>query len=233
MKAIITNTPIANSTACRMWAPLVAELEQNRERPAAGKGRAEHLGADQDRGRDHGDDAGPDDLAGGLERAASSSMTSCFAGRNLSEKRPAIKRKRPKKARSRDIAGGRNMPDKYGIFRCQRPRPAQPRRPRQSAPRRLADAAPDPALRRDQAGTFPAGLRAGLRRSLGRDRRHQPRSGGAGLRQHHHGAGALRQAADQGRRPCSTTWCRRIPIRRSWRSTRRCRCGWRGTGIRS
>jgi len=45
---------------------LIAETEQDRERPAAGKGRAEHLGADQDRGRDHGDDAGPGDLAGGL-----------------------------------------------------------------------------------------------------------------------------------------------------------------------
>src|SRR5215475_10740130 len=43
----------------------VAEVKQNSERPAAGKGCAEHLGADQDRGRDHGDDASPDDLATG------------------------------------------------------------------------------------------------------------------------------------------------------------------------
>ncbi len=28
-------------------------------------------------------------------------------------------------------------------------------------------------------------------------------------------------------------WCRRTPIRRSWRSTRKSPCGWRGTGTRS
>ena len=42
----------------------VVETEQDRERPAAGERRAEHLGADQDRRADDGDDAGPDDLAG-------------------------------------------------------------------------------------------------------------------------------------------------------------------------
>ena len=42
----------------------VVEAEQDRERPAAGKRRAEHLGADQDRGGQDGDDTGPDDLAG-------------------------------------------------------------------------------------------------------------------------------------------------------------------------
>ena len=45
------------------------------------------------------------------------------------------------------------------------------------------------------------------------------RSRRAGLRQHHHRAGALRQAAHQGRRRCSTTWSRRTPTRRCWRST--------------
>ena len=40
------------------------ETEQDRERPAAGERRAEHFGADQNRGTDDGDDAGPDDLAG-------------------------------------------------------------------------------------------------------------------------------------------------------------------------
>ena len=62
----------------------------------------------------------------------------------------------------------------------------------------MADAVRDAALRRDQAGTFPPRLRAGLRRSRRRDRRHRARPGDAGLRQHHHRAGALRQAALQG-----------------------------------
>src|SRR5438445_8903561 len=43
----------------------VLEPEQDRERPAAGERRAEHLGADQDRRRDHGDDARPVELAFG------------------------------------------------------------------------------------------------------------------------------------------------------------------------
>ena len=59
----------------------------------------------------------------------------------------------------------------------------------------LADAVRDPAIPRDRAGTLPAGLRAGLRRSRRRDRRDRARSRGARFRQHHHGAGALRQAA--------------------------------------
>ena len=50
------------------------------------------------------------------------------------------------------------------------------------------------------AGALPAGLRAGLCRSLRRGRRDHPRSLRAGLRQHDHGAGALRQAALQGLR---------------------------------
>src|SRR5258707_590830 len=82
----------------------VVETEQDRERPAAGKRRAEHFGADQDRCADDGDDGGPDDLAacgrGGLRtHGAISSL-----GRNLPEKCSAIKRKRPKKAPSHDIS---------------------------------------------------------------------------------------------------------------------------------
>src|ERR1700730_1274111 len=46
----------------------VVETEQDRECPAAGKRRAEHFGADQDRRADDGDDAGPDDLAGAFRR---------------------------------------------------------------------------------------------------------------------------------------------------------------------
>src|SRR5258707_6042626 len=37
-----------------------AEVKQGGERPRAGKGCAEHLGADQDGGADHGDDIEPD-----------------------------------------------------------------------------------------------------------------------------------------------------------------------------
>src|SRR5450759_1191818 len=43
--------------------PDAAEVEQSGERPAAGEGGAEHLGADQDGGADHGDDVEPDDAA--------------------------------------------------------------------------------------------------------------------------------------------------------------------------
>ena len=53
----------------------------------------------------------------------------------------------------------------------------------------------NPAICGDRARAFPPGLRAGLRRSFGRDRRHHPRSLRAGLPQHHHRAGALGQAA--------------------------------------
>lgn len=40
--------------------PDAAEVKQGGERPRAGKGCAEHLGADQDGGADHGDDIEPD-----------------------------------------------------------------------------------------------------------------------------------------------------------------------------
>ena len=45
--------------------------------------------------------------------------------------------------------------------------------PEQPASEGLADAVRDPAVPRDRAGTLPAGLRAGLRRSRRRDRRDQ------------------------------------------------------------
>ena len=43
----------------------LAESEQDRESPAAGERCAEHFRADQDRSRNDGYDAGPDDLACG------------------------------------------------------------------------------------------------------------------------------------------------------------------------
>lgn len=43
----------------------LAESEQDRESPAASERCAEHFRADQDRSRNDGDDAGPDDLAWG------------------------------------------------------------------------------------------------------------------------------------------------------------------------
>src|SRR6185295_11049116 len=81
----------------------VVEAEQDRERPAAGKRRAEHLCADQDRRRDDGDDARPDDRAGGGGGGLWAHEKGPVQGRNLSEKAPSIKRKRPKNAASRDI----------------------------------------------------------------------------------------------------------------------------------
>ena len=72
-------------------------------------------------------------------------------------------------------------------FRCRKP-----------AAEGLADAVRDAAVHRDRAGAFPAGVRAGLRRPLGRDRRDHQRSGDAGFCQHHHRAGALGKTALQG-----------------------------------
>ena len=62
----------------------------------------------------------------------------------------------------------------------------------------VADAVRDAAVRGDRAGTFPARIRAGLRRPRRRDRRDHPRSVGAGFCEHHHRAGALRKTALQG-----------------------------------
>ena len=73
------------------------------------------------------------------------------------------------------------------------------RRSDQPAVDGLGDPAPDTTLRRDQARALLAGLRARLCRSYRRNHRDDPRSRGAGLRQHHHGTGALGQAAVEGR----------------------------------
>src|ERR1700734_3961653 len=75
----------------------VVETEQDRERPATGKRRAEHLGAAQDRRADDGDDGRPDDLAGGGRVGLQAHGGVLLTAGNLSEKAPAIKRKRPKK----------------------------------------------------------------------------------------------------------------------------------------
>ena len=128
------------------------------------------------------------------------------ASRNLSEKAAAIKRKRPKKAASRDIAAAR-FATKTGIVmsETQQTTPAA-QAELKSAVEGLADAVRDAAIRRDRAGTFSAGLRAGLRRPRRRNRRDRARPGGAGFRQHHHRAGALRQTALEGCPRCSTIW---------------------------
>src|SRR5439155_5293442 len=89
--------------------------QQNRERPAAGKGRAEHLGADQDRGRDDGDDARPDDLAGGGRGGLRGHHWVLCAGRNLSEMAASYKRKRRKIAASRAIDSPRKFAAKTGF----------------------------------------------------------------------------------------------------------------------
>src|SRR6266852_492388 len=93
----------------------VVETEQDRKRPAAGERRAEHFGADQDSRADDGDDSRPDDLAaasgGGLRTHGSVSSL----GRNLLEKCSAIKRKRLKKAPSRDISSSINSGRKQEV----------------------------------------------------------------------------------------------------------------------
>src|SRR6266481_7859855 len=81
----------------------VVETEQDRKRPAAGERRAEHFGADQDRRADDGDDGRPDDLAAAGRGGLRTHGLYPVWGRNLPEKCSAIKRKRPKKAPSRDI----------------------------------------------------------------------------------------------------------------------------------
>src|SRR5215472_12343992 len=68
----------------------IAEVEQDRERPAAGEGRTEHLGADEDRSADHGDHAWPDDLAGGALGGLQSHGLSCALGAAISPKSAAL-----------------------------------------------------------------------------------------------------------------------------------------------
>ncbi len=81
----------------------VVEPEQDRERPAAGERRAEHLGADQDRRRMTVTTLGQTIWREPEEEGCVLMGIGPVAGRNLSEKAGAIKRKRPKKAGSRDI----------------------------------------------------------------------------------------------------------------------------------
>ncbi len=50
----MTAMPQAKKTACAMCTPYGPRLNRLRDRPAAGEGRAEHFGADQDRRADHG-----------------------------------------------------------------------------------------------------------------------------------------------------------------------------------
>ena len=82
---------------------LIAEPEQDRERPAAGKRRAEHFGAIRIAAEmtvmTLGQMIAPEEVEAGcglMEKIL-------FKGRNLSEKAPSIKLKRPKNAASRDI----------------------------------------------------------------------------------------------------------------------------------
>ena len=120
-------------------------------------------------------------------------------GRNLYEKARAIKRKRPKKAPSRDIDSPIDLAMKTGIEMSETQQMTAAA-PAQANPLLKAWQTPfeTPPFAEISAGAFPARLRAGLRRSRRRDRRHRARPGDAGLRQHHHRAGALRQAALQG-----------------------------------
>src|SRR6185437_7695968 len=122
-----------------------------------------------------------------------------FKARNLTEKAPSIKRKRPKKASARDIGWAVHTWWKNGNCDVGNPgnggRLAEPGAP---ASEGVADPAGTPAIFGNRNRAFPPRLRAGLRRSFGRDRRHYPRSLRAGLPHHHHRAGALGQAARPG-----------------------------------
>ena len=55
--------PQSTNTPSRMRWPTLPKSSERRDRPRAGEGRAEHLGADQDGGADDGDDVEPDDVA--------------------------------------------------------------------------------------------------------------------------------------------------------------------------
>src|SRR5258705_1128494 len=81
----------------------VVETEQDRKRPAAGERRAEHFGTNQDSRADDGDDSRPDDLAAAGRGGVRTHGPVSGLGRNIPVKCSAIKRKRPKKAPSRDI----------------------------------------------------------------------------------------------------------------------------------
>ena len=80
-----------------------AEPEQDGERPAAGERRAEHFRADQNRRRDDGDDAWPDDLARGGSGGLRTHIRDPVVGGNLSENAPRGKRQWTKKVASRVI----------------------------------------------------------------------------------------------------------------------------------
>ena len=94
----------AQEEGTKLFEGLVKEgmgLEQTMRKFAGG--RAEDLGTDQDRRRNDGDDARPDDLAGGGRGGLRAHHLVLCAGRNLSEKAASYKRKMRKNAASRDI----------------------------------------------------------------------------------------------------------------------------------
>ena len=107
-------TPIANSTACRMCAPVSS--------------RPNRIASAQPPANAAPNTSAPIRIAALMTvttlgqtiwrarsgRAASSWCWVLFAGRNLSEKAAAIKRKRPKKAPSRDIASRHAIGDENG-----------------------------------------------------------------------------------------------------------------------
>src|SRR5712672_201724 len=199
MKVAMTKTPSANSTACRICAP----VSSSPSRIASAQPPA---------------NAAPNTSAPIRMAALMTVMTvgqtiwrrlvgeGCELmglypvwGRNLPEKCFAIKRKRLKKAPSRDISSS--------IYSGRKRKIADVRNPGnggylagagQPALEAVADAVRDAAICGDQAGTFPPRIRAGLRRPLSRGRRDHPRSLRAGFCEHHHRAGALRKTALQG-----------------------------------
>ena len=61
--ATMTAMPPMKKMPCTMCTPYVPQLQLRGDRPAAGKGRAEHLGADQDRRADDGHHVLPRNLA--------------------------------------------------------------------------------------------------------------------------------------------------------------------------
>ena len=153
------------------------------ERPAAREGGAEHFGGDQDRGGEHRGHVDPVDAAGAL---------GCVG--RVEHGRQSIRNVWRDQAR---FAGAprrttlRQNPGDFALMTAQTA--ANPLLAAWDAPFGA------PPLDRDQAGALsrpPSS--AALARAPRRDRRDRRRRGGAGLREHRRGAGALRAPARPG-----------------------------------
>src|SRR6266704_6746983 len=179
MNATMMKTPIANSTACSTCAPVSS--------------RPNRIASAQPPANAAPNTSAPIRIAALMTVTTVGQMIrralvgeGCelmfldpVRGRNLSEKAPAIKRKRPKKAQRRDIDCAIHL-GRNGNCHVRNLGNIGPLASPEPAAAGVADAVRDAAIRRDRAGTFPSRVRAGLRRSHRRDHRDQLRSVRAG-----------------------------------------------------